>query len=146
MYICGNDVFDFICEWFSISSIFGSWSTYKMFLSLFCILLTLSDKNIFCSQSRALFLHKDMCYFLSSLLIFYSGQGNSHYLLNVCCECLRAETESHCPPFSLCAAGTWECNEEEVTFIEHLLLRLKPCIQCTYYLVGRDGQEHRQPK
>lgn len=54
---------------FYISSVFGSWFIYKMFPSLFRTLLTLPDKNIFCSQSRALFLHKG--YMLLSFFIHF---------------------------------------------------------------------------
>lgn len=129
---------------FYISSVFGSWSIYKMFPSLFRILLTLPDKNIFCSLSRALFLHKG--YMLLSFFIHFLFRPRQFTTLieRVPWASQSRKWVSSIFLFSLCTTdGTQEFSFEQLTFIE-LLYRLKPCLQLTCSLIGTDDQEHNQ--
>lgn len=129
---------------FYISRVFGSWSIYKMFLSLFLIVLTLPDKNIFCSQSRALFLHKGYMLLFFFIHFLFRPRQFTTLVEHVPRASQSRKWASSIFLFSLCAtAGTQEFNFEQLTFTE-LLHRLKSCLQLTCSLIGTDDQEHNK--
>lgn len=100
--------------------------------------------KIFCSQSRALFLHKG--YMLLSFFIHFLFRPRQFTALieHVPWASQSRKWALSIFLFSLCTtAGTQEFNFEQLTFTE-LLHRLKSCLQLTCSLIGTNDQEHNK--